>query len=97
MDTFKRNRERLAKAGRLLEAGWMGIYKDDLPGMTGDQVEDVRDAFFCGAGYLVEIMMEFQRLKPQQKGVDGFVRCMQAICEELREFHKEADEKENLQ
>jgi hypothetical protein len=88
------HREKLAASGRLLEAGWHAIYHDRFSKLPQ---EDLREAFFCGAGYLVEVLMTMFRENEGKKAGKKAIDCMAVILNELSEFHAEIDDRETLQ
>lgn len=75
----------LVDEGKLIEAGWVSLKLTAYPnGMTPDQEQQLRQAFFAGAQHLIASICSF--LEPDADITDKDLQRMNNVQRELDEF-----------
>lgn len=85
----------LIDAGKIIEAGWVGLAMMSIPLTAGDvQRREMRNAFFAGAQHLFSSIMSM--LEPDAEPTENDMRRMDLISSELNEFITEYKEQNLL-
>jgi hypothetical protein len=87
--------DEMAKQGRLIEAGWIGMRIACVdPHAPQIQLDEMRMAFFAGAQHLFGSLSNI--IDPEQDVTDADMVRMEKIDLELRQFIKEFEKKHGL-
>ena len=81
--------------GLLIEAGWLAMAASSYPnGMTADQRDQLRTAFFAGAQHLFGAIMGI--LDPGEEATEADLRRMDLINHELQAFLQEYKQRHGI-
>jgi hypothetical protein len=84
-DYLQRFERELVDKGKLIEAGWVGLWLACIPlDAPQIQIEEMRNAFFAGAQHLFSCITDI--LEPDAEPTDKDIKRMDLIDQELRAF-----------